>query len=128
MLSTKLRTTIIAIVAAFSFAAASVAPAVSQASKNTGAYSKSSEAKAQKQLESFCGDLQGIAQGQIGYAVAAELEGDALSAAYHYNDANETIETAKGLGCSWASRVQLPLKGSPISGLRTPVQSITATS
>src|SRR6202035_1259142 len=79
MLTTKVRTTIIALLATLSFTAASVIPGVSQASKNTGAYKKSAEAQKKKQelclasQQTWLDALEGYEAAEVGSKRAMEL-------------------------------------------------------
>jgi hypothetical protein len=137
MLTTKIRTTIIALVAASSFAATSVVPAVSQASKNTGAYSKSSEAKKKKQEHCLASEqtwlsaMEGYDAAEVGSQRATQLA----------ELIDEMRAFGKAEGCSWAIRVrpaETPISGivAPVGGIQaspeattsTPVQGITAIS
>jgi hypothetical protein len=124
MLSTRLRTTIIALVASLSFTAASVVPSISQASKNTGAYSKSSEAKKAQEQAWLCHQMLGMMNEDLqalGNAHAAEDQAA-------INDAREKVNGDYLMGyengCAWASRLQPP--ESPTSGLVPPVEAIKA--
>jgi hypothetical protein len=116
MLSTKIRTTIIALVATSSFAAASIVPAVSQAAKNTGAYSKSAEstkaAMCHMITEYFNEALQDLAK--------AHASGD--QAAINKARENVNADYLEGYenGCAWATRVTSP--SSPTSGIVAPVE------
>jgi len=118
MLTTKVRTTIIALLATFSFTAASVIPAVSQASKNTGAYKKSAEAQKKKQelclasQQTWLDALEGYEAAEVGSKRAMELA----------EIADNMRALGKLEGCAWAGRVR-PLQ-SPTSGIAAPVGAI----
>lgn len=101
MLSTKIRTTIIALIAASSFAVASTAPAVSQAAKNTEGFSKSSESK-------FCSYTWGLFESYVNKADAAHKAGNLQATRERLNEAQETVNNAKAEGCGWAFRVAPP--------------------
>jgi hypothetical protein len=108
MLSTKVRTTTIALVAAFSFAGASVAPAVSQAETKTGS----------KATEQRCEQLWGIFEEATNEASQLyETEGNGTGFKGALAVAGLAKHIAANEGCDWASRVRPP-KGSPTSGIR----------
>jgi hypothetical protein len=118
MLSSKIRTTVIALVATSGFAAASMVPAVSQASKNTGAYGKSVEANTCHYfLGQFNEALAKLRQDQQSGASDAVIKQDREAA-------NGMLGVGWEEGCAWASRVRSP--ESPTSGLVPPVGGITA--
>jgi hypothetical protein len=111
----KIRTTIIALVASTSFAATSVVPTVSQATQNTGAYSKSSEAQKQAKCERLgkwfeedvnAADKAGKTEGYASTKFKDAMAGAALD-----------VAAAKQAGCSWAARVQPAPKHLPAYGL-----------
>jgi hypothetical protein len=134
---TKTRTTIIALVAASSFAGASVVPAVSQASKNTGAYSKSSEAYKKAQQEEFCGNLSTIWNDVDAMYVGALAAKETERAAAIRANLNEIGKLARKSGCGWGQEVApespTPLAETPVGATQgaeaalPPVQSITVT-
>jgi hypothetical protein len=115
MLSMKIRTSIIALVATFSFTAASVLPAVSQATKNTGAYSKSVEALKGNNchflLEMFNESLFNLRVHEKSGASDAQIKLDRLAA-------NGMLGEGWREGCAWAREVP-PL--SPTAGIVAPV-------
>jgi hypothetical protein len=120
MLTPKLRTTMIALVATVGVTAASVIPAVSQASKNTGAYSKSAEAQKKKQehclasQQAWLDAVEGYNAAEVGSQRATELA----------DVADSMRAFGKAEGCAWAGRVQ-PLQ-SPRTGVLAPVGPIQA--
>jgi hypothetical protein len=120
MLTTRIRTTIIALVASSGFAAASMVPAVSQASKNTGAYSKSVEAMKGNAchflLEQFNESLFKLRQDEKSGASDAQIKQDR-------DGANGMLGEGFVEGCAWALEVP-PV--SPTSGIVAPVGAIQA--
>ena len=114
MLTTKIRTAIIAVVAISGFAAASVVPAVSQATKNTGAYSKSVEAMKGNDchflLEAFNESLFKLRLDEKNGASDAQIKLDRLGA-------NGMLGEGWREGCAWAREVP-PV--SPTSGIVAP--------
>jgi hypothetical protein len=108
VLTTKIRTTIIALVAASGFAAASMVPAVSQAriKKPSG-----------MSHNVYCSTLHSAYGTDIGTVrdpgEDKETKENALA------EAVEIVGAARAAGCSWASRV-LPLE-SPTALAETPV-------
>jgi hypothetical protein len=124
MLRSQIRTSIVALVATSSFAAMSVVPTVSQASKNTGAYSKSAEATkkrdqaimCQSALDSLNADLQALAN--------AHASGDQAAINKAREEANSDYLWGYEGGCAWASHMLPP--ESPTSGLAPPAGGITA--
>jgi hypothetical protein len=101
MLSTKIRTTIITLVAAFSFAGASLVPTVAQAKikKLPGESHKN-----------YCAGLR------AGYWADVEGMNEAStqeSREAYAKEANEIVQAGREAGC-WAARPQ----GSPTGGLR----------
>jgi hypothetical protein len=137
MLSSKIRTTIIALVTASCFAAASVVPAVSQASRNTGAYSKSSEAYKKAQQEEFCGQLSTIWNDVDDMYVGALAKKETERAAAIRANLNEIGKLARKSGCGWGQEVApespTALAETPVGATQgseaalPPVQSIAAT-
>jgi hypothetical protein len=136
MLSRKIRTTIIAL-AVSSFAAASLLPAVSQASRNTGAYSKSSEAYKKAQQEEFCGQLSTIWNDVDDMYVSALSKKESERAAAIAANLNEISKLARKSGCGWGQEVApespTALAETPVGATQgaeaalPPVQSITVT-
>jgi len=105
MLTTKIRTTFIALVAASSFAAVTgpLAP-VASASKNTGAFSKSSEAHKQK-LMGGCAKAKITFENWVNMAENDAEAGNQKDFEHDIDGAQATHEVAKREGCSWAARV-----------------------
>jgi hypothetical protein len=125
MLSTKIRTTIITLVAASSFAGASVVvPAVSQASKNNGTYSKSSEAYKKAQQEEFCGNLSTIWNDTDAIYVGALSKNETERAAAVRATLNEIAKLARKSGCGWGQEVA---PESPTALAETPVGATQGT-
>jgi hypothetical protein len=121
MLTTKIRTSIISLIAAGSFATAAVLPAVSQASKNTGAYEKSLEAE-KSVHEAICGDFWRHFEAAVNNAdTLYKQEGN--SAAFKQELANAKANLGSGVanGCDWASHVQPPSEPSEVAVVVTPV-------
>src|ERR1700730_123890 len=115
MISMKIRTSIIALVATFSFTAASVLPAASQATKNTGAYSKSVEAMKKDQchflLEQFNESLFNLRVHEKSGASDAQIKLDRLAA-------NRMLGEGWQEGGAWA-RAEPPV--SRTAGIVAPV-------
>jgi hypothetical protein len=114
MPSTRIRTTIIALVAAGSITAASMAPTVSQAAKNNGSYGRSGEAAKRKQQEQYCGEIHQLWNEVVGLEHEAAKEGNDDAEIEMLDLAGKTYELGKSQGCGWAARVQ----GSPSFGPR----------
>jgi hypothetical protein len=116
-MNTKIRTTIIALVASASFGVASVAPAVSQATKNTGAYSKSSEAYKKAQQEELCGNLSTWWNNEDADYVGALAAKDKTLAAALKANMDAIGKLARKYGCGWGQEVA---PESPTSLAETP--------
>jgi hypothetical protein len=123
MLSTKTRTSIIALVAAFSVATA-VGPSVSQATRNTGAYSKSAEAKEKQEQAFWCHQMLGMFNEDLQTLGNAHASGDQAAINQARKEVNADYQMGYDAGCAWASRVRPP--ESPTSGLVPPVGGIMA--
>jgi hypothetical protein len=100
MLSTKIRTTIVALVASASFAAATVVPTVSQARPNNGAYAKSSAAMTSKMHGDLCEYLGETFEAEVGLAVHAKTTKESNE---HLKHAEGDIQAAQENGCAWAA-------------------------
>jgi hypothetical protein len=98
MLSTKIRTTVITLVAATSFGTASIAPAVSHATKNNYGYAKTVGKR--KQWHNTC------ANAQISYSNWTELsrqefiKGETAYSGQEKEVVEKIKETATASGCS----------------------------
>jgi hypothetical protein len=109
MFTTKIRTTIIALVAASSFAAASVVPAVSQAERNSDQFTH----------EEICG----ARYEKFGEAIHEQRRSEAeygagnTEAKEWREKAQEALDEAWVEECDWAARVQAPTAGLPRPGL-----------
>jgi hypothetical protein len=104
----KTRTTIITLIAASSFAGASMAPAVAQATKNTGAYKKSSEAIKAQQPKNRCADLKLTFENYITLAEIEGKNGNVDNAVKDVEAAQDQHQRAENIGCGWAAQVALP--------------------
>jgi hypothetical protein len=124
MFSTKIRTTIIALVAAFSFAGAATVPTVSQAAPNTGGFQKSNEGFkwSVQQCEQW-GQLFEKYVNEAGKAY--EAEGNSENFKNKLGAANMALSTAQMGGCAWSARVLPP--GGPVSVQATvvPLQMVS---
>jgi hypothetical protein len=106
----KTRTTIITLVAAFSFGSAAIVPTVAQADTKTGS----------KATEQRCEQLAGIFEEAVNEASQLyEKEGNGTAFKGALGIAGLAKHIAANEGCDWASRVRLP-NGSPTSGLVPP--------
>ena len=136
MLITKTRTTIIALVAAFSFAAASMVPTVAQARKYVYERAKQSALDNAVVAGPACDNLR------VGYNFdLAELEKaharkDDFGIKFWRNEANGDYNQAYGMGCGWAARVKPPessptwvvggaIQGAPEGGTPPPINVTT---
>jgi hypothetical protein len=109
----KTRTTIITLIAAGSFATATVAPAVSQAQDNSSSNSLSA---------SMCQGSKGMAQHDIEEAVEAVGRGDYEAAAFWSESASEDAQEAKKWCAEAAAKGHTPTKVviAPGGAIRTP--------
>lgn len=107
MLSTKIRTTIIALVAASAFAGASVVPAVSQALRHSDQFTH----------EEICNSRYDAFGEAIRNLRTAQEEGDDAGAKYWREQANDVLGEAWVEECEWVARVQAPTAGLPTVGL-----------
>jgi hypothetical protein len=97
MLSTKIRTTVVSIAAAFSIAVA-VVPSAASAAPNTGAFSKSAEGMKMKQYNP-CQSLRSAYNTATEMYVNDQKEGD-LAGAKVDNEIREGInERGRSMGC-----------------------------
>jgi hypothetical protein len=126
MFTTRIRTTMIALVASVSFGAAALAPAVSQAAKNNGGYSKSNEAAKAKMHESLCEGLGKDFEKEVEAASKAYESKGASSAAFKeaMEMASTYLELAKGEYCGWSASARLPSGHHHISGISSPSQGL----
>ena len=116
MFTTKIRTTIIALVAASTFAGASVVPVVSQAERNSDQFTH----------EEICGaryEKFGEAIHEQRRSEAEFGEGNTEANEWH-EKAAEALDEAWVEECDWAARVRPPTPGLPRPGL-TPAPSGT---
>lgn len=89
MLSPKIRTTLITLIAAGSFATVTIAPAVSQAEDNS--YSHATE----------CEQLRQETEALEGAAYVAKLAGKKDLATYYSAEASQREADAMSIGCNW---------------------------
>jgi hypothetical protein len=118
MLSTKTRTTILAVVASFSFAAATVAPAVSQARPKTVTTKKVTAREA----------CDAVADGMLNAEKEAknyEKAGDTANAEASWAAANLYFDVWSEQGCATVA-VTIPVKLPPVSAPITRVGGIKA--
>jgi hypothetical protein len=124
MLSTRNRSTIVALVASLSFAIAAVAPAVSQAKpKPISAGGKAA----------MCEILRHSAEISHEHGEAAEGKGENDWAKYYYDQEEKAQGEAGNLGCVWeieidATKVATKVKAIKVPGATVPVKSKTTTS
>ena len=104
MLSTKIRTTIIALVAASSFAATSVVPAVSQAKPINPYRGATTKLAVKKQVVGgVCGDLAQRYKESVRQLETAHNEEDATGIKQEREKANEYLGAGYELGCAFAA-------------------------
>jgi hypothetical protein len=108
MLSKTGTTTIITLIAASSFAGASMVPAVAQATKNTGAYKKSSEAMKVRPYTGTCAQAGRQFSAYEEQAELAEGKGETKVAAEERDMANKTYDAGAAKGCWPAVRLSPP--------------------
>ena len=108
MLSTRIHTTILALVASVSFAAATVAPAVSQAQKNIPTHKTISH-------EEECATLAELFTKEAQAAEKYEREGDKASAEASLGIAQIYFEMGTEAQC-WFPAVKHPPQAPPVSG------------
>lgn len=123
MLSVRIRTTMIALVASLSVAVATFSPAVSQAAKNNGGYSKSNEAAKAKMREDLCENLGKDFEKQVDKAGKAYESKGAASTEFDdaMTEAGIDLELAKGEKCGWALSARGPSNRLHIPGVHLPV-------
>ena len=107
MLSTKIRTTIISLVASFSFVGVAVVPTVAQAEPNGGGGNE----------EQTCNELESQYAKERLYLDEAHEAKDQKEINFWRRQANDTYLQAYGMECDWAASVRPPSEGRPISGL-----------
>jgi hypothetical protein len=115
MFSTKTRTTIVALVASLSFAATTVAPAVSQARSKTVSTKPSA-------LREACNSLAGSMLNAEAEARNYEKKGDTKNAEAQWAAANMIFELYTNTGCVGAA-----ITGPSASGIAAPVIGVSAT-
>ena len=98
MLTTKIRTTIITLVAASSFACASVVPAVSQASRSTKSFH---ETICDNFFENFAKDVNKADR-------LYKAEGNSTAFKEALAEAKAELGSGAANGCDWAAHVQPP--------------------
>jgi hypothetical protein len=98
-MNSKIRTIAVSLVATCSFAFAAVAPSVSQATKNNGAYAKSGAGQKQKWQNQFCGEIHQLWNEAMKQADEAGKEGDTLAQGEMLDTAAKSYELAKSGGC-----------------------------
>jgi type II secretory pathway pseudopilin PulG len=118
MLTAKTRTTILAVVASVSFAAASVAPAVSQARPKTTA---TKTVTAREACDAVVDSMLNAEQEARNY----EKAGDTKSAEASWTAANLYFDVWSEQGCATIA-VTIPVKLPPVSAPITPVRGINA--
>jgi hypothetical protein len=118
MLSTKTRTTILALVASFSFAAATVAPAVSQARPKTVT---SKTVTAREACDAVADSMLQAEQDARNY----EKAGDTANAEASWASANLYFDVWSEQGCATIA-VTRPVRLPPVSAPITRVRGISA--
>jgi hypothetical protein len=104
MLSTRIRTTVIALVAASSFAATSVVPAVSQAKPiNPYRNAQAKKAASKQVVGGVCGSLGQRYKESLRQLETAHNEEDAAGIKYEREKANEYLGAGYELGCAFAA-------------------------
>ena len=104
---TKIRTTLIALVAASTFAGASVVPAVSQAQRHSDQFTHEEICNAR--YDSFGEAIRNLR--------TAQEEGNDADAKYWRERANDVLGEAWDEECEWVARVQAPTAGLPSVGV-----------
>ena len=102
MLSSKIRTTVIALVAASGFAAASVVPAVSQASrKNPDRSAQTKQAASKGVVGGVCAEALGALNEALWNLEKAHKEGNAKEIEQQQYNANTDYKMAFDMGCAF---------------------------
>jgi hypothetical protein len=103
-MNTKLRNTIIALVAASSFAATSAVPTVSQAAKiNPYRNAQAKKAASKQVVGGVCGDLAQRYKESVRQLETAHNEEDATGIKQEREKANEYLGAGYELGCAFAA-------------------------
>ena len=113
--TTKTRTTIITVVAAFSFGGASLVPAVARAKTNNGKSGTNERAKMKQAIKEHAEMCERTENNFNEYGAKAKAATDPKVAVAWYDSAFQEEEYAKEHGCAWAARVRPP--ESPTSGI-----------
>ena len=104
MLRTQIRTTVIALVAASSFAATSAVPTVSQAAKiNPYRNAQAKQAASKQVVGGVCGDLAQRYKESVRQLETAHNEEDATGIKQEREKANEYLGAGYELGCAFAA-------------------------